>query len=151
MDAKRTPHEESLKKPGQTERVGRLLLVGAMLAGIAFEILQPVFTMLVGGGTLLESQAFFMQLAVGLLFRLSLVILFFIETFQGREWARWVLGGLYLVSAASRYYPMIGQPFSAIDALDVAAVAVFLSLGVLLLAAAPIRAYQADVRAKKGR
>jgi hypothetical protein len=153
MDARRKPFgkNDAMDRPGQAEKVGRTLLIGAMVAGLAFEVLQPVFTMLTSGGTLFDNQFFFMSLAVGLLFRLSLVILLFVETFQGRNWARWTLGGLYLVSAVSRYYPMVGVPATEIDALDVAAVAVFLALGVLVLAAAPIRAFQAAVREKKGR
>lgn len=140
-----------MKKPGQDERVGRNLLIGAMVVGLVFETAQPLLTMSVGGEALLGDIAFTMQLAIGLLMRLSLLILLFVETFQGREWARISLGVLYALSAVFRYAPMVGARTSEIDALDFAAVAVFLALAVLLLAAVPIRSYCASVRAKKGR
>jgi hypothetical protein len=140
-----------MKTPGQDERVGRILLIGAMIVGLVFEVAQPLLTMIVGGEALLGDIAFTMQIAIGLLMRLSLLILLFVETFQGREWARISLGVLYVVSAVFRYWPMIGAKTSEVDALDVAAVAVFLALSILLLSAVPIRAYGASVRTKKGR
>jgi len=153
MEARKKPlgKNDTMNRPGQAEKVGRKLLLGAMAVGVAFEVLRQVFAMAATGELLTDDLSLILLQAMGVLFRLAVLIFLFIETSEGRTWARWALGGLYLASAVYFYYPLVGLPFSDIDLFDAATVAVFLALGVLLLAAAPIRDYQAQKRAKKGR
>jgi uncharacterized membrane protein YecN with MAPEG domain len=140
-----------MNQPGQVEKVGRTLLFGAMVFGIGFDVLRQVFYMVAAGILLSDDLTLILLQAIGQLFRLAILIFLFIESMAGRNWARWVLGVLYLASAVNSYIPLARQSASSIDMLEAATVAVFLALGVLLISAEPIRAYQAQVREKKGR
>jgi hypothetical protein len=153
MKARQNPprKNETMNRPGQTEKVGRKLLIGAMVFGIGFEVLRQGIAMVATGELLSDDLTLILLQAMGQLLRLAILIFLFIETLAGRTWSRWVLGVLYLVSAVDLYLKLSGQAASAIDLLQAATVALFLALGVLLLSAEPIRAYQTQVRETKGR
>ena len=142
-----------MMEPGQNERIGRTLLLWATVIGMAFEVLQPLIAMTQGDPSEIFSLNAIMVQLISVLFRLSLLILLFLNVFQGRTWARIVLGALYILGAMNQAWNVVqtmsADPAAALDATAMAAFAVFLVLGVLLLAAAPIRAYMASVRGRK--
>ena len=137
------------------ETLGRHLLTTALILGLGTDILQPLFAYTAGGVSDVPEIDAAILTVVGVLIRLTVVILLFFETYKGRVWARWVLAAFYFASALKPFFSTGAATWQ--DAIaawgDLAwpvysAIALYLLIGFLLVSAPAIGAYQADARAK---
>jgi hypothetical protein len=127
------------------EQTGRSMLYACMGVGIVFELLRFGYTVLTGQDVVVSMDdsglVFGILFGLGLLLRLGLLLLLFVQAIQGKSWARIALGVVYVAGALF----LIDDLVQRIDGMTIATIAVFALLGVVVLFAPPIRAYVAGV------